>query len=81
MGLVGVNTVTITSALNSLHTGSLNIGLGAVISVHEKPINRLFGRTCHAVTIYARKVPQTYVITRFVTTNERTKKQLLSHAL
>ena len=48
--------------VNSLHIGSLNIGLRAVISV--------LGRACHAVTIYTGKVLQTYVITRFVTTNE-----------
>ena len=62
---------------NSLHAGSLNLGLRGLISVRGKPIIRLVGRVCHAVTIYAGKVPQTYVLTRFVTTNERTKKRTL----
>ena len=64
--------------VNSLHAGSLNVGLRAVISIHRKPINWLIRRACHALMIYAGKVRQTYVITCFVTTNERTKKQTLS---
>ena len=62
--------VTTSIYINSLHTGSLNKGLRELISVHGKPINRLVGRACHAVTIYAGKVLQTYVITRSVTTNK-----------
>ena len=42
-----------------MYAGSLNIGLCALISVRGKPINRLVGHACHAVTIYAGKVPQT----------------------
>ena len=63
-----------TSTINSLHVGSLNIGLCAIGSVRGKPINRLVGRTNHSVMIHERKAQKTYVITRFVTTNERTKK-------
>ena len=44
--------------LNSLHAGSLNIGLHVVINVPGKPINRLLECACNAVTIYAGKVPQ-----------------------
>ena len=38
--------------------GSLNIGYRALISLHGKPINRLFQRSRHTVTISAGKVPQ-----------------------
>ena len=45
-------------AINSLHAGSLNKGLRALISVRGKPINRLFGRASDLVAIYAGKVQE-----------------------
>ena len=69
------------SPFNSLHVGSLNKGLRSVISICGKPINRLFGRECNAVMIYAWKVSRTYFFTCSISTNEQTNEQTKKQTL